>query len=172
MNAVLIVLKKYASIAGVRRAFYLFVLCLIALIDFIATGKTSKTFVFYGIRDGAAVVETRQLPRHGALELRATRYVEEALLGPSSVDFGRLFLKGSRLESLFIRDGVAYVNLSAEAALPGETEVDVRGSLATLTSGLLRNFRSIKKVRIFISGHEPFAFDTDEGSLPKKNEKR
>jgi hypothetical protein len=167
MSTFLIALRKYASVTRYRRAFYLCVLCLVALIDYIAAGRTFGTFVFYRVRSGAAFVETRSLPSWASLELRAARYVEEALLGPESVEAGRLFPKGTRLESLLIRDGVAYVDLSASAALPTETEIDARRSIATLASGLERNFGSIKKALVFISGHEPFAMDrAKEDEIP------
>ncbi len=162
MSALLAAFRRYASVARYRRGFYLLLLLLVALIDFAASGKTFATFVFYGVRNGKPSVEIRALPRFGKRELRAARYVEEALLGSESVSLGRLFPKGTQLESLLIRDGTAFVDLSAAAALPTETEADARRSLATLAAGLERNFRSIKSVRIFIAGHEPFASDFAE----------
>jgi hypothetical protein len=172
MNAALLVFRKYASIVQFRRAFYLAVLCLVAFIDFVAGGKTMETFVFYRVRGGSPSVETRLLPRYAPLELRVARYVEEALLGPATVDLGRLFPKGTRLESSLIRDGIAYVDLSALAALPTETEVDARRPLATLASGLERNFASIKSARIFIAGHEPFVSEEGgKGDFPASPKK-
>lgn len=172
MNAALLVFRKYASIAQFRRAFYLAILCLVAFIDFLAGGKTKETFVFYRVRGGSPAVESRLLPRYAPLELRAARYVEEALLGPDAVEMGRLFPKGTRLESLLIRKGIAYVDLSALAALPTETEKDARRSVSTLAAGLERNFTSIKSAQIFIAGHEPFAFEkggeSDFSASPKK----
>ena len=162
MNAALIVFRRYASVARYRRAFYLFLLGSIALIDYLAMGSTSATFVFYNVRNGKAGVETRALPRKGTPEFRAARYVEEALLGSESVSLGRLFPKGTRLESFMIREGIAYLDLSATAALPAEMEVDARRSLAALAAGLERNFGSIKTVRIFIAGHEPYITELAE----------
>ncbi len=162
MSALFAAFRRYASVARYRRGFYLLLLLLVALIEFTASGKSLATFVFYTVRNGKASVETRSLPRYGKLELRAARYVEEALLGSGTVSLGRLFPKGTRLDSLLIRDGTAFVDLSAAAALPAEAEVDARRSIATLAAGLRRNFRSIKTVRIFIAGHEPFASDLSE----------
>ncbi len=172
MNAALIVFRRYASVARYRRAFYLLLIGLIAAVDYLAMGKSFATFVFYNVRSGRAAVEARPLERWGKPEIRAARYVEEALLGSEAVSLGRLFPKGTRLESFMIRDGIAYVDLSATAALPAETEVDARRSITTLATGLERNFKSIKTARIFIAGHEPFitelAGTEDFSPSPKK----
>ena len=159
MKTLLAHARRRASIPRYRRGLYLLLILLIALIDLAAMGKTSGSLVFYDVRSGKAAVETRAMPFFGTSEHRAARYVEEALLGSESVNLGRLFPKGTRLESLLIRDGVAFVNLSATAAVPAENEVDARRAIATLAAGLERNFRSIKEARVFIAGNEPYAVD-------------
>jgi len=160
---------------------FLAALAAAALIEFLVLGLARKTFVFYAIDSGKASVEERML-RVGSRvsggklayasprEVQITRYVEEALLGPISANSLPLFPRETRLLSLLYRDGVVYVDLSEDAALPlagglpplesasssgGGGEVFT--SLETLYHGIKRNFSFVKDVRFFIAGKAAFA---------------
>ena len=97
---------------------------IVAVIEFSVSGLARKTFVFYDIDTGAVSVEDRLLrvsrekPDSRARETNLAKYTEEALLGPVSPNSLPLFPRGTRLRSLFYRDGTVYVDLSEEAALP------------------------------------------------------
>ncbi len=140
----------------VRRLIYPALLALIALLDWNLRALDRRTFAFPTIKDGAPAVEIRILPGRGAAENRLARYVEEYLLGPASVESGPLFTPGSRLRSLLLRDGVVYVDLSREAAVPYADRPDLRESLAILADGLRRNFPFTRDVRFFIQGRQPY----------------
>ncbi|GHV80203.1 hypothetical protein AGMMS49944_19940 [Spirochaetia bacterium] len=138
-----------------RRFFSLCLLFLFACADFLLLGLVRRTFVFYSIDDiKTPVVEDRMLVRAGSREYDIARYVEEALLGPVSLDSAPLFPKGTRLESLLYRDGVVYADLTESAAMPSLGGVDVFTGVYTLYGGIRRNFSYVKDVRLFINGHE------------------
>jgi hypothetical protein len=140
-----------------RRLLYLFILLIPACADFLIFGLARRTFVFYSIDDHTPVVEDRMVPRAGLREHDIKRYVEEALLGPVSLDSSLLFPKGTRLESLLCRDGVVYVDLSASAALPAPEGPGVFDAFYTLYKGIKRNFSYVRDVRLFIAGREAYS---------------
>jgi hypothetical protein len=145
-------------------------LTVMALIEFFVLGLARRTFVFYTIDSRIASVEERFLKRSSSREVNITRYVEEALLGPVSPNSLPLFPQETRLLSLLYRDGVVYVNLSEDAALPS-TELlvpgsslsgvfqngDVFGSMETLYSGVKRNFSFVRDLHFFIDGKAAYA---------------
>jgi hypothetical protein len=139
-----------------RRLFYLSLLCITALTEFLVLGLVRRTFVFYSVDEGKPVVEDRMLSRTKSRELDITRYVEEALLGPVTLDTIPLFLQETRLRSLIYREGVVYADLTESAAFPVSEEGDVFNSLYTLYQGIKRNFSYVKEVRLFIEGNEAF----------------
>jgi len=159
--------------------FLLAALAAAALIEFLVLGVARKTFVFYAIDSGKAFVEERMLRAESRVstgkrasgrnlagsstrEVQITRYVEEALLGPISANSRPLFPRETRLLSLLYRDGVVYVDLSEEAALPPLEGAFLSGeevftSLETLYYGIKRNFSFVKDVRFFIAGKAAYA---------------
>jgi hypothetical protein len=139
-----------------RRLVYLSVLLALAFADFLLLGLARRTFVFYSIDNHNPVVEDRMVARAGTRENDIKRYVEEALLGPVSLDSAPLFPRGTRLASLMYRDGVVYADLSESAALGAPEGADVFAALSVLYGGVRRNFSYVKDVRLFIAGHEAY----------------
>jgi hypothetical protein len=140
-----------------RRLLYLLLLLIPAGADFLLSGLARRTFVFYSIDNRSPVVEDRMVPRTGAREADIKRYVEEALLGPVSLDSAPLFPRGTRLESLLYRDGVVYADLSASAALAVPEGPGVFEALSVLYGGVRRNFSYVRDLRMFIAGHEAYS---------------
>jgi hypothetical protein len=154
---------------------FLGILVLTALIEFLVLGLARRTFLFYTVDSGSASVEERMLrvssrnlksfgesPISSSRELDITRYVEEAILGPSSPNSLPLFPKRTRLVSLLYRDGVVYVDLSEEAALPPPEsaslpDLEVFTNMETLYSGIKRNFPFVRDLRFFIAGNTAYA---------------
>jgi hypothetical protein len=139
-----------------RRLLYLCLLVLLAFADFLFLGLARRTFVFYSIGSHEPVVEDRMVAKTGSRESDIKRYVEEALLGPVSLDSAPLFPRGTHLESLLCRDRVVYADLSQSAALPVAGGPGVFAALSVLYGGIKRNFSSVKEVRLFIAGHEAY----------------
>jgi hypothetical protein len=139
-----------------RRFLFLCLLSIAALSEFLILGLVRRTFVFYSIDIGMPVVEDRMLSKTKSRELDIRRYVEEALLGPVTLDTAPLFLKETRLRSLMYRDRVVYADLSESAAIPVPEGGDVFNSLYTLYHGIRRNFSYVKDVYLFIEGNEAY----------------
>jgi hypothetical protein len=150
----------------IRSLFCLLALCALggfALADFLLSGKTRQTFVFYDMKTGASRIEERMVFKYPSEETQVKQYVEEAIFGPRSPDSAPLFAHGTRLFSLFYRNRVVYINLSEDAAFPVVTEdmeVNVVSmtaarsrSFATLDEGLKRNFPFVQQTVFFIEGH-------------------
>jgi hypothetical protein len=154
------VIPKFPGKKAKRRFLYLCLLGVLACTEFIILGLVRRTFVFYAIDSSAPVVEDRMVKRAGSRENDIARYVEEALLGPVSLDSAPLFPKGTRLQSLLYRAGVVYAGLSELAAMPAALPeaggAGVFTGLAALYGGVRRNFSSVKDVRLFINGHEAY----------------
>ncbi|MDR0568021.1 MAG: GerMN domain-containing protein [Spirochaetaceae bacterium] len=117
-----------------------------------------RTFVFYGIGTGKAVVEERMLPRYPEAEQEITRYVEEVLLGPVLPKTAPLFCRDTALRSLLYRNGAVYADLSEYAVLPPvEDEPLQEGGLdrrlQTLAEGIRRNFPAVREIKLFINGN-------------------
>jgi len=154
---------------------FLAMLAIAALIEFLVLGLARKTFVFYAIDSGVATVEDRMLKvsrrnqvsrgnsaSSSSREVDITRYVEEALLGPSSPYSLPLFPRETRLVSLLYRNGVVYADLSEEAVLPPVEGGPVAGgevftNMETLYHGIKRNFSFVRDVRFFIAGKAAYA---------------
>ncbi|MDR0389130.1 MAG: hypothetical protein LBH73_03600 [Spirochaetaceae bacterium] len=144
--------------AARRRFIYVCLLLGLALVEFIMFGKVRRTFVFYTTRGNELTVESRLLARTASRELSIRRYVEEAVLGPVSLDLSPLLTAETTLESFLFRDGVVYADFSSLAALPPLAgNGDLYHNLITLKEGITRNFPFVRDVRLFIAGNEAFS---------------
>jgi spore germination protein GerM len=140
-----------------RGIFLITLISVIALTEFLIMGLARRTFVFYTVDNGEVFVEDRMLKRSRSREVNITRYAEETLLGPVSPDLLPLFPYGTKLKSLLYRDGVVYVDLSADAALAPVEGGSIYNNFRTFYNGVLRNFSTVKDVRFFIEGSTAFA---------------
>jgi len=136
-----------------RRLFFIAVLALAALTEFLVLGLARRTFIFYTIDDGDIVVEDRMLKHSKSREGDIIRYTEEMLLGPGAPDLLPLFPRETRLKSLLYRNGVVFADFSASAALPPLEGGSTVGNFHTFYAGILRNFPYVKDVRFFIEGN-------------------
>ena len=155
LSKILAPCSRFFSKKKNRRFFYLAVICLIGLGDFLHLGLVRRTFIFYSSKEGNVIVEDRLFRRSRDQETDIRRYVDEALLGPVSPDSAPLFPRETRLSSFMYRQGVVFADLSESAALPPPAG-DVFRSLLTLNEGIRRNFPQVKDVRLFIGGNEVF----------------
>ncbi|MDR2516010.1 MAG: GerMN domain-containing protein [Spirochaetaceae bacterium] len=144
--------RVFLGSARLRRGMLIAALFVFALAECLFSGKTRETFVFFAPEGGAGMVEERMLRRPPSGEMAIRRYVEETLLGPSAPGREPLFPPETRLSALILRDGVVYVDLSLDAALPVRAGRDSRISLRVLDEGIRRNFRRVRDVRLFIEG--------------------
>jgi len=136
-----------------RRLFFIGILALAALTEFLVLGLARRTFIFYTVDDGDIVVEDRMLKHAKSREGDIIRYTEEMLLGPVSPDLLPLFPRETRLKSLLYRNGVVFADFSADAALPPIEGGRTINNFRTFYAGILRNFPYVKDVRFFIDGN-------------------
>ena len=109
--------------------------------------------MFYTSNEGVISVEDRMLKRSESHESDIIRYTEEMLLGPVAPDLLPLFPRETRLKSLLYRNGVVFVDFSADAALPPIEGGRTLDNFHTFKAGILRNFSYVKDVRFFIDGN-------------------
>jgi len=154
-----------------RYLFFIGLIVLIALVDFLALGLARRTFVFYNIDNGVIVVEDRML-RHSrstsgnkSREEDIIRYTEETLLGPISPDLLPLFPRETRLKSLMYRNRIVYADFSQSAALPPLEGGNVLDNFRTLYDGILRNFSYVKDIRFFIEGNRVLLDNIEDFSV-------
>ena len=132
---------------------FIVILAAVTISDFFILGLARRTFVFYTSSDGVISVEDRMLKHSESREGDIIRYTEEMLLGPVAPDLLPLFPRETRLKSLLYRNGVVFVDFSADAALPPVEGGRTIDNFRTFHDGILRNFSYVKDVRFFINGN-------------------
>ncbi|AFG37730.1 GerMN domain-containing protein [Spirochaeta africana] len=102
--------------------------------------------------------EPRAVPHSGTREQRVSRVVEEILLGPMSVEKGRVFSRGTELRSLLLRRGVLYMDFDAERLLKQQdTNLGFADAEQALKRSINYNFPFVKEIIITVNGQIPFA---------------
>jgi len=150
-------MAEFSRFKQIRRFLYLVALVVFAGFEIFRSGLVRRTFVFYTFDRGRTVVEDRMLPRSASREQDITRYVEEILLGPVSVDLAPLLTQGTKLRSLMYRDGTVFADFSRLAAAPVfNAKTDVLSGLTALNEEIRRNFPYVNDVKLFIEGNEAF----------------
>ncbi|MDR2510378.1 MAG: hypothetical protein LBC77_07020 [Spirochaetaceae bacterium] len=129
-------------------------LSIIAVGDYLVSGLSRRTIVFYAAEGGTAFVEERFIARTGSREGDIRAFVEEAALGPAEWAAAPLFDRAAALESLFVREGTVYAGLSEAAAFPVSGGRSLIESLRSVEKDIRRNFSGVRSVRFFIGGRE------------------
>ena len=83
-------------------------------------------------------------------------FVEEFLLGPANHQLSSFFPRGMKYKSLFIRDGVLYLDLPRDSLLHTCEDVTFEDFYNLFKKSLSINFPSIKDVHIFIEGTQTY----------------
>lgn len=101
--------------------------------------------------------ESRAVPRISDREARAAMLIDEIVLGPLSVEGGRVFPRDTVVRSLMLRSGVLYVNFDSQQLM---SEIDTNLTYSEAEDALLRslqfNLPFIKEKVITIDGQIPF----------------
>lgn len=108
-----------------------------------------RVFTFYSLDKNALIAETRFLPAKPA-QGDVALFVDELLLGPITERCRPIFSPDTRTISAFAHDGVLYVNISREALAEKGGAVSVKEGCEIFSKNILRNFRKIKSVKLFI----------------------
>jgi hypothetical protein len=102
------------------------------------------------------VAEERFLPRHRDADRDARELVEAALLGPARHGAAPLFPPKATVNTLMVRRGVLYVDLSAPAAIPDPLAPLPLGEAAAALRRTIRfNFPWVREVAFSVDGQAP-----------------
>ena len=156
---IIAILSKIGSFLAVGRNRYIVLLSIVSILalgDFLLSGLTRRTLVFFSNIGDHALVEDRMLRRSGDRETDIRRYVNQVLLGPANPRSNPLFPRETRINTFMLRDGVVFVDLTEDAAIPLNMEAGVFRSFLTLNEGIRRNFSYVNDVRLFIGGNAVF----------------
>ncbi len=134
----------------------MFLSFLISGIVFLANHRgTRRTFVFAAVENGVYNVENRYVPENPNKDA-ISYYVDEILLGPQTERTKMMFADGTSCLSCIEKDGVLYINLSSELLKMGNNVMEIRDGMELLKMNILRNFKKISAVEIFVDGNYAF----------------
>ena len=130
----------------------IFVCFLISLFVLIFSGQGKKySFIFPSVDKGEYVVETRFLPENSQKD-EITFYIDELLLGSSLERTKMIFSQGTTTRSCFLRDGILYLDLSAELLKSSSNTILISEAFELLEKNIKVNFNSVKELEIFVDG--------------------
>lgn len=112
-------------------------------------------FIFPCVDEGKYVLETRYLkenPNKSALNY----FAEELVLGSGQERTNYLFTPGTKVISCFERNETVYIDLSAELINMGHNVIQIRDGIELLKLNIMRNFRNVKEVCVFVDGKYAF----------------
>jgi hypothetical protein len=143
-------------------AVILVILALVAAGDFFFSHSERRTITFYadddagsGRKSGEKRMEERFISHKSGKEEAVRSYIGEILLGPSFPGVQPLLMRGTRLETCFLRDGIVTAGFSVEAAFPvSSSGFGVLDRLKSIRDDIKRNFYYVRDVRFFIAGED------------------
>ena len=109
------------------------------------------SFIFPSVDKGEYVVETRFLPENSQKD-EITFYIDELLLGSSLERTKMIFTQGTTIRSCFLRDGILYLDLSAELLKSSSNTILIDEAFELLEKNIKDNFNSVKELEIFVDG--------------------
>jgi hypothetical protein len=129
--------------------------CISILVFFFFGNSRTKRVLFFPAQ-GQLVSEQRFLPNHGDIEGDMTELIREEILGPVSHDAQRLMSKDVTLKSLFVRNHVAYIDLSADFFLEqARYPLGGEAALEVLRKAVRFNFPHVREVVFTADGQVP-----------------
>jgi hypothetical protein len=128
------------------------------------TRKEARGVFYFPGPGGRVYAETRWLPQSegeeyslfAAKETEPERYVRELLLGPQNARLQPLFNPQTRALVCFESGGILCVDLSAHALFPEGIACSVKEGAELLTMNVMRNFKRVSRVSLFIGGKKAF----------------
>lgn len=103
--------------------------------------------------------EERSLPVQSSDAESVSLYVREYLLGPTLNKLFRILPLQTRVYTVFVADGIAYINLNAKAfERDYESRINFHRGIELMKKGALYNFSGLKDVVVTIEGYE---YDTE-----------
>jgi hypothetical protein len=147
-------LDKRAAIAG---SAFLGVLALsILFFTLFGNSRIKRVFFFPMGASGRLVTEARFVPNYGDIERDIGELVNGEILGPVDHGMKLLIPRDVTVGSLFVRDRILYLDLSADFAVLGR-ELPLTGadSLGVLRKSISFNFPGIRDIIFLVDGQAP-----------------
>ncbi|MDR1785081.1 MAG: GerMN domain-containing protein [Spirochaetaceae bacterium] len=150
---------KKTSLGGQKRAAViilgLWLLFALSSAAFLLFPRSVRRVFFFPAPGGGLYAETRSLANPEG-DSGIGRYVDELLLGPAGSRCVPLFAPGTRAVSCFRRGRTLYLDLSGEALFAGNTVSPLKEGVAGLKKNILRNFRGLSEVNVYIDGRAAY----------------
>lgn len=115
--------------------------------------RAQRVLFFPNETTGAWSGELRELPRQPTRELEIEYLLREIVLGPMSLQFGRVLPRNLSVLSVLLREDVLYVNLSEHLVFPsGDLIVGFEQMLEGVKRSVSYNYPGVSEVRFFVNG--------------------
>jgi hypothetical protein len=135
-----------------------FLLFLIALIFFLKDGRSLINCIIFFPEPAYSGVtgEPRRIYRQETPEKNLLFLVREMVLGPMDIRHTNIFPRNTRIRSVFVRGGTAYLDFSPDIIFTGgEVKMSFDELLAAIRKTVLFNFRQLSDVIITVDGQLP-----------------
>ncbi|TVQ98966.1 MAG: hypothetical protein EA403_13570 [Spirochaetaceae bacterium] len=138
---------------------FLFLVALVTSIVWLVVdtrGSIERVLFFPGTLEAGLQGEPRLMPRHRNMDRDVRVLIDEIVLGPSVLGFTRVVPRDTRVRSVMIRRGIAYIDLDG-GFLAGQQflMLSVEDALDAVRHTVQFNFRRIATVVITIDGQIP-----------------
>ncbi len=129
--------------------------------------RYQKVVLFFpGVVSAETKGEPRDIPRFWSREKRIRTIVNEILLGPMSVERGRVFSQDVSVNTIMYRGGKVFIDFASEGFIVSDGSISDTASgresfekaAATLRKGLEYNFPFIDSIVLTVDGQIPFEF--------------
>jgi hypothetical protein len=135
-----------------------FLLFLTAMLFFLTEGRSRISCIIFFPESAQAGLtgEPRRIYRQDTFEKNVALLVREMILGPMDIRHTNMFPQGTRLRSVFVRGGLAYLDFSHEIIfLDNQIRLNFDELLAAIRRTVLFNFRELSGVVITVDGQLP-----------------
>jgi hypothetical protein len=161
--------KRYSTLLGVC-----FVVSVVVFSVYSA-GHVERVFFFPTIEGKNMASESRAIPRRWGTENQVELYVREMILGPMALSEFSLLPPDTKVNSVLVRKGTAYVDISSDFLVSGSADsLPFPDIFSYVKKSISFNFRSIRRVELTLDGNLPYAsLPSDDGqNLQEKKKKR
>ncbi len=130
---------------------------LIASAGFYAKKNYGKkyVFIFPCVDEGQYILETRYL-KENPQKTDLNYYADELVLGSGLERTKYLFTPGTKVLSCFEREGIVYIDLSADIIYMGHNVIPIKDGIELLKKNIFKNFRGVKEIQVFVDGKYAF----------------
>ena len=133
--------------------------------------RARRVLLFPDAGTGKLVGEERFLPRTGDRQESVELLVKEMLLGPESIELGRVVPGSTLIRSVMVRDREAYVDLSADVVLDlAQTPLGLADTMQAVANNVYFNFPRLRRVKVYVNGQVPQMWGVDLSDLSYRRE--